>query len=95
MQRRSYASTNTNTYNQAKNNTHAVNNNNTTQKHRLILDSLNVVPYEEYYEKNHQCVIKITLKIAHKENLELKITFGICEYICNWIFFYLDMITFF
>ena len=53
MQRRSYASTNTNTYNQAKNNTHAVNNNNTTQKHRLILDSLNVVPYEEYYEKNH------------------------------------------
>ena len=29
------------------------NHNNAIQKHRLILDSLNVVPYEEYYEKNH------------------------------------------
>ena len=37
-----------------QNGSNKTNSYNGTQKHRLILDSLNVVPYDEYYEKNNR-----------------------------------------
>ena len=50
---RSYPSPNSNAYKASNSKNPHYANNTAIQKHRLILDSLNVVPYEEYYEKNH------------------------------------------